>query len=150
VESAKKSPPIATLIKIARALEVDITAFFHGNNPEDRITVVRREEREVVVRDGTSCGYVYESVAPAKSQKKMEPFVITHPPHIEGGLFDHEGEEFLYVLEGKIRFFYGDKEYLLKEGDCVYFDGSIPHRGDGVGRRPAKTLVIISQSLYSS
>jgi mannose-6-phosphate isomerase-like protein (cupin superfamily) len=77
----------------------------------------------------------------------MEPFIVTHLPICkEGGWFDHEGEEFFYVLEGEIKFFYGDKEYLLKEGDCLYFDSSIPHRGEGIGKKPAKALAVICSS----
>ncbi len=144
VESGKKSPPIATLSKIARALNVDIPAFFEQKKPEDHIILVRKEDRKVVVRDGTIFGYRYESIAPTKRQKKMEPFVITLPSKSkEGDRFDHEGEELLYVLEGKTNFFYGEKKYLLREGDCVYFDSSIPHRGEGVGKKPAKALVVI-------
>ncbi len=150
IESGKKSPPIATLSKIAHALDIDIAAFFNQKKPEDHITLVRKGDREVIARDGTAFGYHYETVAPAKRQKIMEPFVITHPPEVDGGWLDHEGEEFLYVLEGKIRFFYSDKEYLLNPGDCIYFDSSIPHRGDAVGKKPAKTLVIIAQLKYSS
>jgi transcriptional regulator with XRE-family HTH domain len=147
VESGKKSPPIATLSKIAKALNVDIAAFFEQKRPEDRITWVQKGEGKVVVRDGTIFGYRYESVAPTKRQKKMEPFIVTHlPKSKEGGWFDHEGEEFFYVLEGKIRFLYGDKEYLLKEGDCLYFDSSIPHRGEGIGKKPAKALAVICSS----
>jgi len=144
VESGKKSPPIATLSKIARALEVDIAAFFEQKKPEDQIVLVRKNERKAVVRDGTIFGYQYESIAPTKRRKKMEPFIITLPSQSkEEDRFDHEGEELFYVLEGGINFFYGDKKYLLREGDCVYFDSSIPHRGEGMGKKSAKALVII-------
>jgi transcriptional regulator with XRE-family HTH domain len=144
IERGKKSPPIATLSKIARAFGVDIGAFFEHKKPEDSLTLVEKGEREVVVRDGSIFGYRYESIAPMKRPKKMEPFIITLPSKSkEGDLFDHEGEEMLYVLEGKTSFFYGDKKYLLKEGDCIYFDSSIPHRGEGVGNKPAKALVVI-------
>jgi transcriptional regulator with XRE-family HTH domain len=147
VESGKKSPPIATLSKIAKALDVDIAAFFEQKRPEDRITWVQKGKGKVVVRDGTVFGYRYESVAPTKRQKRMEPFIVTHlPKSKEGGWFDHEGEELFYVLEGKIRFLYGDKEYLLKEGDCLYFDSSIPHRGVGIGKKPAKALAVLCSS----
>jgi transcriptional regulator with XRE-family HTH domain len=147
IERGKKSPPIATLSKIARAFSVDIGAFFEQKKPEDRIVLVEKEQREVVVRDGTIFGYRYESIAPTKGQKKMEPFVITLPPKSrEGNRFDHEGEELLYVLEGRINFFYGDKTYFLKKGDCIYFDSGIPHRGEGVGRKTAKALVVIYSS----
>jgi len=144
VELGKKSPPIASLSKIAKALDVDIAAFFEQKRPEDQFILVRKNERKAVVRDGTIFGYRYESIAPTKRRKKMEPFIITLPSHSrEGDLFDHEGEELLYVLEGKTNFFYGGKKYLLKEGDCIYFDSSIPHRGEGLGKKPAKALVVI-------
>jgi transcriptional regulator with XRE-family HTH domain len=144
VESGKKSPPIATLSKIAQALSMDMAAFFERRKPEEHLTLVRKEERETVVRDGTLFGYRYESIAPAKRPKKMEPFIITLPNKSkEEDRFDHEGEELFYVLKGKVRFYYGDKEYLLKEGDSVYFDSSIPHRGEGIGKNSAKALTVI-------
>jgi len=144
VESGKKSPPIATLSKIARALSVDIAAFFEQKRPEDHITWVRKGKGKVVVRDGTIFGYRYESIAPTKRRKKMEPFIITLPSYSkEEDMFDHEGEELIYVLEGRTNFFYGDKKYSLRDGDCIYFDSSIPHRGEGVGKKPAKALVVI-------
>jgi len=150
IESGKKSPPIATLSKIASALSVDISTFFEHKQQEDKIILVRKEERSMVVRDGTAFGYQYESIAPTKRQKRMEPFIITHPPGIDGGIFDHEGEELMMVLEGKVRFFCGDAEYILNEGDSIYFDSSIPHRGDALGDEPAKTLVVISLPRYTS
>jgi transcriptional regulator with XRE-family HTH domain len=144
IESGKKSPPIASLSKIAKALDLDIAAFFDRKSPEDSLSLVREKEREVVVRDGTIFGYRYESIAPTKRRKKMEPFVITLPSRSkEGDFFDHEGEELLYILEGETDFFYGEKKYLLKQGDCIYFDASVPHRGEGVGRKKAKALVVI-------
>jgi transcriptional regulator with XRE-family HTH domain len=147
IEQGKKSPPIATLSKISRAFGIDIGAFFEQKKPENSILLVKKGEREVVVRDGTIFGYRYESIAPMKKQKKMEPFIITLPSKSkEEDRFDHEGEELFYVLEGKINFFYGDRKYLLNEGDCIYFDSGIPHRGEGVGRKKAKALVVIYTS----
>jgi len=147
IEQGKKSPPIATLSKIAQALNVDIAAFFEQKRPEDQITLVPKGEGKPVVRDGNIFGYRYESIAPTKRHKKMEPFIVTHIFQTKKlGWFDHEGEELFYVLEGRIKFLYGDKEYLLKEGDCLYFDSSIPHRGEGVGKKPAKVLVVICSS----
>jgi len=151
VESGKKSPPIATLSKIAKALSVDVAAFFEQKNPEDRITLVKRGKEKLVVRDGTVFGYRYKSLAPTKRQKRMEPFISTNIPRGKGEeWFDHEGEEFIYLLEGKMKFLYGDKEYVLEEGDCVYFDSGIRHRGEAMGKRPTKALLVISQPSYFS
>lgn len=147
IESGKKSPPIATLIKIAKALGVDIGAFFEQKNTKDRFFLVKREEREVVVRDGTVFGYQYEAIASTHGRKKMEPFVITLPLESEEkGFFDHEGEELFYVLEGDVRFHYGDKTFLMREGDCIYFDSSVPHRGEGTTEKKSRALVVVSPS----
>ncbi len=147
IESGKKLPPIATLSKIAHVLDVNIGAFFNQKKTEDQITLVRKEDRQAVVRDGSAFGYQYEAIAPLKRRKKFETFILTHPPHVEKkGFVDHEGEELFYVLKGTVNvFFEGEKEYRLKAGDSIYFNASIPHRSEGVGNKPAKALVIISQ-----
>ncbi len=145
IELGKKSPPIASLSKIARALGIHIGAFFEKRKPEDHILLIRKGKGKMVARDGSIFGYRYEAVAPTKRGKKMEPFIISLPPNSrEGPLFDHEGEEFFYVLEGKIQFLYGDKKYRLGPGDCIYFDSSIPHRAEGgdPGKK-SKALVVI-------
>ncbi len=146
IESGKKAPPIATLSKIAQALGVDIAAFFEEKCPKDRITLVRKNEREDVVRQGTSFGYQYQSITPIRRRKRIEAFVAHHTVEIDKeGWFDHEGEELVYVLEGKLRFFYGEEEYVLSKGDTLYFDSSIPHRGEAIGSKPAECLIVISQ-----
>ena len=147
IERGKKLPSISSLSKIAKALDLDIGAFFGQKKPLDHITLVRKKERKPVVRDEKILGYRFESIASTKRQKKMEPFVVTHLRNRqESNWFDHEGEELFYVLEGTIKFFYQDETYLLHEGDCIYFDSSIRHRGEGVGKKPAKALVVICSS----
>jgi len=147
VERGKKSPPIASLSKIARALGVDIGSFFEQRKPEDGFILVRKEDRKLVVRNGTLFGYTYESIAHKRKRKKMEPFIITMPPRRKDGpLFDHEGEELFYVLEGRVEFLHNKKRYTLKEGDCIYFDSSLPHRGRSIGDKAAKALVVIYSS----
>ena len=146
IESGKKMPPIATLSKIAHVLEVDIGAFFNQKKSEEEVALVRREERKTVVRDGSIFGYRYEAIAPLKQKKKMEPFVITHPIDSRGrNMVTHEGEELVYVLQGKINVYHGEKKYCLRPGDSLYFDSGVPHRSEGVGNKPAKALVVISQ-----
>lgn len=60
--------------------------------------------------------------------------------------FQHDGEEMLFVLQGKIRFKYDDTEFVLEEGDCIYFDSSIPHTGEPVDGEELKCLVVIYTS----
>lgn len=144
LENSKKVPPIATLSRIAKALGVEIADFFDREINHPRHSIVRKDERKPVIRDGTLFGYYYESIAYRKHQKKMEPFIITLVPHAKDHtIFDHKGEELMFVLEGRMRAFLGDEEYILNEGDCLYFDSSIPHRGECVGDKEARCLIVV-------
>jgi quercetin dioxygenase-like cupin family protein len=49
----------------------------------------------------------------------------------------------MFVLEGTMKFFHGQKEYIVEEGDCIYFDGSIPHYGVCQGKKEVKCLMVI-------
>ena len=143
LENAKKVPPIATLSKIARALGVEIADFFDKEKNHVAYSMVRKSERKPVIRDGTLFGYHYESIAYKKHHKKMEPFIITLIPHAKDHtIFDHRGEELMFVLEGKIKVFLRDEIHFLEEGDCLYFDSGNPHRGECIGDKEAKVLIV--------
>jgi quercetin dioxygenase-like cupin family protein len=72
----------------------------------------------------------------------MEPFVI-EPAFDEEAIFQHEGEEFMYVLEGKHEFIYNGNRYLMEKGDSVYFDAAVPHTGKSLGKKKAKLLAVM-------
>ena len=144
VERGKKSPPIATLSKIAQALSVDMSVFFPKARIEKGLIIGRKKDRRSIVQDGSQFGYRYQAIASSGNSKRMESFITTFPPLRRGGeTFVHEGEEFFYVLEGKIRFLYGEQEILLNEGDCIYFDSSTPHRGEAASKKTAKALAVM-------
>jgi mannose-6-phosphate isomerase-like protein (cupin superfamily) len=74
----------------------------------------------------------------------MEPFILTLPlKPKKKTIAQHEGEEILFVLEGTMKFLYGNQEYIVEEGDCVYFDASFPHFGESVGNKEAKCFMVI-------
>ena len=96
-----------------------------------------------MVRGGTAFGYDYVSLAHDRLVKRMEPFVFTFPSKIDRHVFfDHGGEEFVFILSGKVIFQVGDERWALEKGDSIYFDAAIPHRGWSVGR-DATALVVI-------
>jgi transcriptional regulator with XRE-family HTH domain len=144
IQNSRKLPPIATLSRIASALGTGIGSFF-GDILEARegASVVRSNERLPVVRGGTAFGYDYVSLAHKRLSKSMEPFVFTFPSKIDTHVFfDHGGEEFVFILSGKVIFQVGDERWTLEEGDGIYFDAAIPHRGWSV-RGDAKALVVV-------
>ena len=146
IENSKKVPPIASLAAICKALDTDIAYFFQSEGPEllgERVSVVRVHERKRVTRGGTAFGYNYESLAHPKRHKRMEPFVFTFPPRIARRVwFDHEGEEFLVVLKGRVEFEVAGEKWVLEEGDSLYLDSKLPHKGRSLDGE-AKALVVI-------
>jgi transcriptional regulator with XRE-family HTH domain len=152
IENAHKVPPIATLSRIAHALGTGIGGFFGGGRTQAResASLVRKGERLGVVRGGTAFGYDYVALAHKRLAKRMDPFIFTFPSRMDRHVFfEHDGEEFVFILSGSVVFQVGDERWTLEEGDSLYFDAQVPHRGWGVGRE-AKALVVVSSRAADS
>ncbi len=135
IENARKVPPIGSLSRIAAALRTDITELLHtpAQAPDGGFSVVRAGERQPVVRGGTAFGYDYVSLADKHRDKKMEPFLFTFPSQIDKYVFfEHEGEEFMFVLSGRVEWQAGSHKLVLEPGDSIYFDARLPHRGRAI------------------
>ncbi|UCF56785.1 MAG: helix-turn-helix domain-containing protein [Deltaproteobacteria bacterium] len=144
IEKSDKAPPLSTLSKIANALNVDITILTAEDleSPEDvNLCIVRKGEGKKI-SSATLEGYHYEALAYKKSGKNMEPFILI-PAFDEKAIFSHEGEEFMYTLEGTHEIVYSEKKYILQEGDSIYFDSIIPHTGRSIGKKRAKILAVM-------
>jgi transcriptional regulator with XRE-family HTH domain len=133
VENHFISPPLGGLIKIAKALEVKVGTFF-GDEPRESYAIVRKDERKHISRfaskEGVSYGYSYESLGFDKKDRQMEPFLVTLEPATVKSekLSSHDGEEFIFVLEGEMEAILGDHKDVLHPGDCIYYDSTIPHK----------------------
>ena len=144
VEKSKKSPPVSTLGIIARALGVTISALLGEEAPRTSFCLVRKDERPLIARNGTAFGYSYEAMAYRFPNKTMEPFLLTLPVKPKKRtLYQHEGEEILFVIQGTMKFFHGNEEYIVDEGDCIYFDSGIPHWGESIGPEEVKCFMVI-------
>lgn len=149
IENNIAAPPIATLIKISIALGVKIGHFFRDHERGDRIVVVKKGERYSVKKlfhskNESTIGYRWESLAYPMVGKQMEPFIVEIEPGKENELLynDHKGEEFHFVMEGKVEFRSAEQTHLLEKGDSIYFDSSIPHALRGVGGIATALIVI--------
>ena len=144
IEKSDKAPPLSTLSKIANALDVDITILTAEELevPRDiNLCIVRKGEGKKV-SSATLEGYHYEALAYKKSAKNMEPFILM-PAFDEKAIFSHEGEEFMYTIEGIHEFIYNNRKHILNEGDSIYFDSRIPHTGRSIGKQRAKILAVM-------
>ena len=144
VENSAKAPPVSTLIVISKALKISISELLKEDSLPHKCSIVKKSERQTMGRSEISSGYSYETLAHTYPDKKMEPTILTIPADSkESTVFQHEGEEMMLVIQGRMRFFYGDKEYLLDKGDCVYFDSSTPHYGLPADNREVKCVMVI-------
>jgi mannose-6-phosphate isomerase-like protein (cupin superfamily) len=79
----------------------------------------------------------------------MDPYILTIPHTLkQPALLQHEGEEMMFVVRGRLKVFLGETELILKQGDCLYFDSSIPHHGISLGKKEAKVLVVLYSPNY--
>jgi transcriptional regulator with XRE-family HTH domain len=148
VENHFISPPLGGLIRIAKALEVKVGTFF-GDEPRESYAIVRKDERKHISRfaskEGVSYGYSYESLGFDKKDRQMEPFLVSLEPATVKSekLSSHDGEEFIFVLEGEMEAILGDHKDVLHAGDCIYYDSTIPHKVQCHREVPTKILAVL-------
>ncbi len=146
VESNRMVPPLGTLIKLGKAMEMKM-GYFISPGSEKPMTVVRAECRPTISRYGMrrseQYGYFYESLAPEKANRAMEPFLVTLVPSDARELSSHDGQEFIFVLQGRIQAQVGEQRETLAAGDSVYYDSGCPHLIKCSGEEPAKILAVL-------
>ncbi len=129
---------------IARVLGITISFLVGEEQQQTCFGIVKKGERPLVTRKGTALDYSYEAVAHTFPNKKMEPFILTLPyKPKKKTMHQHEGEEILFVLNGTMKFLHGYREYIVEEGDCIYFDSGFPHFGESLGRKETKCFMVI-------
>jgi transcriptional regulator with XRE-family HTH domain len=136
IEAGKTIPTVGALLQIARALQIDSGFFLREqeSNVESRI-------REYVKRTEN---YAYTTLTPGAENKHMKAFRVTIDPMKDHkGFFRHEGEEFVYVLKGRIELAVGEHVNTLAEGESLLFNSGITHTLSNIGDIPAELLVVL-------
>jgi ribosome-binding protein aMBF1 (putative translation factor) len=144
IENSQTSPSLNTLARLAVALEVPITSFFRGLEEERDATFVPAGTGVEMVRLGTRHGHRYELLAVSKSGvKAVQPYLVTLTEQSEAfPIFQHEGIEFLYQLEGSLTYRYGRHTYDMEPGDSLMFYGRVAHGPEHLSRVPIRFLSI--------
>jgi len=151
IETDQNLPSLGPLIKIARALGVRLGTFMDDSDALGPV-VCRAEDRERNNSISFSNGAVdarkhmeYHPLAQQKAGRHMEPFIIDiHPSDTKNfQLSAHEGEEFIYVMQGEVELDYGKDKYVLKEGDSIYYDSIVNHHLHGAPGKSAKILALV-------
>ena len=150
IENDVNLPSLGPLIKIARALGVRLGTFLDDSD-ELGPAVTRAADRErdssISFSNGATDArqhMVYHPLAKQKAGRHMEPFIIDiNPTTTEYHLSAHEGEEFIYVMEGQVELVYGKETYTLNPGDSIFYDSIVKHHLHGVPGKSAKILAVV-------
>ena len=150
IENNVDIPSLAPLIKIARALGVRLGTFLDDQDEIGAVVYHKDEEMKETISFSnnamdTRTHMRYLSLAKSKSDRHMEPFIvdIEATNDTEYSLSSHEGEEFIYVMEGVIEVSHGKKNHVIKAGYTIYYDSIVPHHVHGYNGQAAKILAVV-------
>jgi transcriptional regulator with XRE-family HTH domain len=127
IETGKVMPALATLSKISKALNVKVSTLMEdGENEEAALSPVVIHTPDVFI--ATSKGYSIFPFAPHFINKKMQPVMVcSKKGEVRTHSFSHDGEEFIYVIQGEVQIHIGNTTYRLKEGESIYFESVNDH-----------------------
>ncbi len=150
LESGDVAPSLTPLIKLTRALGVRLGTLLDDETELGPI-VTRHDAAAKVARlksleTASDAGVLdFFSLASGKASRHMEPFLIDVQPSSAKAhaLSSHEGEEFLFVLNGAVEIEYGKSTYTLEPGDSIYYDSIVPHQVRASGDDLARILAVV-------
>jgi transcriptional regulator with XRE-family HTH domain len=127
IETDKTVPPISTLTKIATALDVQVSSLLDdAENDGNIFTPASTLSRTSMTM--TDKGYAFFAFASERRGKSMQPYLfVAEKGKVKGKPLSHPGQEFVYVLEGGMKYRVGAVEYTLAPGDSLYFDSIEEH-----------------------
>ena len=145
IENGQTSPSLSTLRSVAKALNVPVTALFREYEEERDAVFVKAGQGLTIERRGTRAGHQYQLLGHSPGGAiVVEPYLITLS---EGSdvfpLFQHDGKELIYVLEGDVAYRHANRVYELGPGDSLFFEADAPHGPEKLRRLPIRFLSII-------
>ncbi|GHT78577.1 transcriptional regulator [Bacteroidia bacterium] len=150
IETDQDLPSLAPLVKIARVLGVRLGTFLDDQDALGPVISRKKDLKESVsfsTNQTVSHTHIdYYSLAAHKSGRHIEPFIIRVAPketETEFVLSSHEGEEFMYCLEGSVEVTYGQETYRLEEGDSIFYDSIVAHHVHAADERGAKLVAVV-------
>ena len=138
IEKGEVIPSVAVILQLSRALEIDSS-------------VLLREEKAKAGKDSAldhrkrTEDYSYQTLTPEAAHKRLKAFKVFIDPKSDhkGVSYQHQGEEFIYVLKGKIDVMVGENKNTLAPGESIHFNSSIVHKLRNISREKAELLVVL-------
>lgn len=150
LENGQLPPSLAPLIKITRALGVRLGTLMDDDEARGPLYISSEQMQEVTrmksLETESDAGELsYFSLAAGKPSRHIDPFIITVEPNgeTEHELVGHEGEEWIYGMEGEIEIEYGKEIYVVGPGESIYYDSIVPHQVRAHDGQTAKFLAVV-------
>lgn len=148
IENGNISPSLTTLQSLSKALGVPLTSFFRRFEEPRNATFVKSGQGINIERRGTRAGHQYSLLGHIDNNSSgvtVEPYLIMLTAESDVfPTFQHEGMEFLFMLEGEVVYRHGDQLYQMEPGDSLFFDADAPHGPEQLVKLPCRYLSIIS------
>lgn len=138
VEKGEVIPPVSVLLQLSRALEIDSSLLLR----EEKARADKQKAEDYQKRTEA---YTYQTLTPEARHKHLKAFKIFIDPKSDhkGVSYQHLGEEFHYVLKGKIEVLVGENKNILGPGDSLHFNSSIVHKLRNIGDKRAELIVVL-------
>ncbi len=139
LESGARQPSLATLLNVAAGLGVPVSEFLEVLRAPGPGTIVRGSEAPVIEGEG----FRFQALVPEAGPEGLAAVKVAfsagrvNPEHHR-----HEGEEWLYVLSGRLRLTLGDELAVLEPGDAAFFDGRLAHAFEVLGEEDVEVLLV--------
>ncbi|MCH5292663.1 MAG: cupin domain-containing protein [Treponema sp.] len=149
IEDGSLVPNLTPLIKIARVLGVRLGTFMDDDENLGPVVTKSQDKKEVTRfsdrGNAVNSDLDFYTLAHNKAGRHMDPFIIDIFPTSEEEikLSTHEGEEFIYVLDGEVEIKYGKDTYVLEKGDSIYYESIVAHHVHSHGSGNAKILAVV-------
>ena len=150
IENNVDIPSLAPLIKIARALGVRLGTFLDDQDELGAVISRKQDNTQNTISFSNNAMNArthmrYRSLSKSKADRNMEPFIIDIEATDETSyeVSSHEGEEFIYVMEGAVEIAYGKINQIIEAGDSIYYDSIVPHHVHGFKGQAAKILAVV-------
>jgi len=146
-EEGAAVPAIGAVIQLSRVLGSKMEGILHGGAlVSEHLTICRNGESLGGDQGDTEQSYAYATLTrPGTAGHMMEPFLLTFDPKVaQAPAITHDGQEFVFILDGAVELFYDGRRYRLAQGDSAYLDASLPHTFHGLGEEPARMIAVVS------
>ncbi len=130
IETGKIQPQLGMIIKLSKVLDRGLGEFL-GEESDKPYCLITKEKRKRISRSTSPKGqrelYSYMSLAPDVKGRHMEPLIVHLRENPDEETSIHDGEEFIFVLEGEVIAKIGDDRFELSPGDSIYYLSNYPH-----------------------